>query len=434
MKTFGRILEFGYYSILLYSIFNFIVNKEKKNSTEEASSAIFPDELMVEIVSWLPVKYVMQLRCVNKFFNTLIFDPHFIQMHLNKSAQNLQLALICFKSESRDDPEDSDDPKDWSHSMITLSIPCLLQNIFTIFHHSDPYYLLSEYPHVFRWVVGSCNGLLCLFGASCSCPSDQWLYIWNPAMRKESKKLALFFDMHSNPNFNFSFGYDNSTQTYKVVAFYVEVKPGRNPKSVVKVFSLGDNSWRDIQCLPVLPLYCLLDINNNKNDGVHLNGTINWFAFHDGININIKSIVPVDQCVILSLDLSTETYAKLLLPRRFDKVSTRYLPKLVVLMDCLCFCHDFENTHFVIWQMKNFGVEDSWIQLFKISYEHFYTWMDPLPLYLSENGDTLVLANVKRKETFIYNCRDNKVEKIGIAKHIKWSQTKGYIESLVSTH
>jgi hypothetical protein len=103
-------------------------------------------------------------------------------------------------------------------------------------------------------------------------------------------------------------------------------------------------------------------------------------------------------------------------------------------MDCLCFCHDFEETHFVIWQMKDFGVEDSWIQLFKISYEHFYTWMDPLPLYLSENGDTLVLANVKRKEAFIYNCRDNKVEKIGIAKHIKWSQTKGYIESLVSTH
>ncbi|KAK2378419.1 F-box/kelch-repeat protein [Trifolium repens] len=395
--------------------------------------AIFPEEIMLEIISWLLVKHVMQLRCVNKFFNALIFDPHFVQMHLNKSTRNSQLALISFESKNHDDPEASDNPKDWNCSLITPSIPFLLQNQFTIFHHSDPYYLLIDFPRMFRSIVGSCNGLLCLFCISCSCPSDQWIYFWNPAVRKESKKFTLFFDMDNNPNFNFSFGYDNSTQTYKVVAFYVEVKPGSNPKSVVKIFSLGDNSWRDIQCLPVLPLYCLLDINNNKNDGVHLNGTINWFALHDGVNINIKSSLLADQCVILSLDLCTETYTKLLLPRRFDEVS-RYFPKLVVLMDCLCFCHDFEETHFVIWQMKDFGVEDSWIQLFKISYEHFDTWMKPLPLYLSENGDTLVLANLKHKEAFNYNCRDNKVKKIGFANRIKWSQAEGYVESLVSTH
>jgi hypothetical protein len=103
-------------------------------------------------------------------------------------------------------------------------------------------------------------------------------------------------------------------------------------------------------------------------------------------------------------------------------------------MNCLCFCHDFEKTHFVIWQMKDFGVQESWIQLFKISYEHFYIWMNLLPLYLSDNGDTLVLANVKHKKAFIYSRRDYKVEKIEINKHIKWSQAKGYVESLVSTH
>ncbi|KAK2398891.1 F-box/kelch-repeat protein [Trifolium repens] len=314
MKSLSKILEFGYYSILLYCIFNSIAKKEKKKSIEEASTAIFPNDLMVEIVSWLPVKYVIQLRCLNKFFNTLIFDPHFVQMHLNKSTQNSQFALTCF---DKHNSLDWDNPEDWNSRLITLSIPCLLQNQFTILNHSDPYYRLNVHPHIIRWIVGSCNGLLCVFGMSSR--SYQWLYFWNPAMRKESKKFTLFFNTYSNPNFNFSFGYDNSSQTYKVVAFYAEVKPDCNPKSVVKVFSLGDNSWRGIPCLPVLPLYCLFE-NKYKNDGVHLNGTINWFALRDDINIHGIKAAALDQCVILSLDLSTETYTKLLLPQRLDKV------------------------------------------------------------------------------------------------------------------
>ncbi|CAJ2656409.1 unnamed protein product [Trifolium pratense] len=425
-KSFARLLlEFG------YSIFSFFVNKEKKKKNYSALVSILPEEVMLEIVSRLPVKYVMQLRCVNKFFNTLISDPYFIQMHLNKSTQrnSQQLDLIYFR---KDISHDDDDPKDWTSDLKTFSIQCSLQNKFnTIIHCSDPYYLKGkEDPHIVRWFVGSCNGLLLM---KFTCPRcDHYLYFWNPAMRKQSKKIAIFFNIYTNPNYNISFGYDNSTQTYKVVAFYLEMKPGCNPKSVVKVFSLGDNnSWRDIQCLPVLPLI-YLGTDSNKNDGVHFNGTINWFALQDGVDIK-TTILRFQQCLILSLDLSTETYTKLSLPQRFDKVSG-YIPKLVVLMDCLCFCHDFEKTHFVIWQMKDFGVQDSWIQLFKISHDHFYTWINLLPLYLSENGDTLVLANVKGKEAFIYNRRDNKVEKIGIATHRKWSQSKGYVESLVSTH
>jgi hypothetical protein len=60
--------------------------------------------------------------------------------------------------------------------------------------------------------------------------------------------------------------------------------------------------------------------------------------------------------------------------------------------------------------------------------------MNLLPLYLSDNGDTLVLTNVEYTEAFIYNRRDNKVEQIRNANHIKWSQAKDFVESLISTH
>ncbi|GAU25541.1 hypothetical protein TSUD_259750 [Trifolium subterraneum] len=371
-----------------------------------ASVAIIPDELMLEILSSLPVKPLIRFRCVNKFFNTLVFDPHFVQMHLNKSSQNSQLALTYYEVEG------------YKSSLVTLSIPGLLQKQFTTFHRSDPYHLLNDYYYLCnpqQRVVGSCNGLLLIV---ISCPyRDEWISFWNPAMRTKSENFKICPDstLRSRSHYKFSFGYDILTQTYKVIAFYFYVqerKRGCKSKCVVKVFSLGDNSWRDIQCPPVSPLDYHRD-NNNNNCGVHLNGTINWLARKD---------------LIVSLDLSTETYTQLLLPRIFD-----CLPKLVVLNKCLCFCLDVEKTHFVIWKMKDFGVQDSWIQLFKISYENF-TKVKLLPLYLCVDDDILILANDGNNKAFIYYCRDNKVEEIGITNVIMWFQAKNYVESLVLTH
>jgi len=61
-----------------------------------------------------------------------------------------------------------------------------------------------------------------------------------------------------------------------------------------------------------------------------------------------------------------------------------------------------------------------------------YKCLNLLPLYLSENGDTLILTNDIDETTLIYNCRDNRVEKIGITNTIMWSWAKNYVESLVS--
>jgi hypothetical protein len=137
----------------------------------------------------------------------------------------------------------------------------------------------------------------------------------------------------------------------------------------VKVSSLGDTCWRYIQSFPVLPLHSHKYAFASRNNGVHLSGTINWLALRDysGLDyfyLNYSSI-SIELYVILSLDLSTETYTQLLLPRGFDKVP-HHLPAVVVLMDCLCFCHDFEETRFIIWKMKDFGVQESWIQLYSL--------------------------------------------------------------------
>jgi hypothetical protein len=87
------------------------------------------------------------------------------------------------------------------------------------------------------------------------------------------------------------------------------------------------------------------------------------------LNIDmIRNFFTIEQFMIITFDLSTETYCQLLLPRGFDKLPL-IEPTLSELMESLCFSHDFNETDFIIWQMKEFGVQDSWIQFLKISYQ-----------------------------------------------------------------
>ncbi|AES87590.1 F-box protein interaction domain protein [Medicago truncatula] len=394
---------------------------------EDRHQSVLPSELMTKILSLLPVKPLMRFRCVNKFYNTLISDPHFIQMHLKNSARNPNLMVIARQHNFNS----------FDENVLNLPISLLLENSLSTVPY-DPYYRLkNENPHCPWLFAGSCNGLICLC-LDIDTSHGSRLCLWNPATRTKSE-----FDLASQECFVFAFGYDNLNGNYKVIAFDIKVKSG-NARSVVKVFSMRDNCWRNIQCFPVLPLYMFVSTQN----GVYFSSTVNWLALQDyfGLDyfhLNYSSITP-EKYVILSLDLSTETYTQLLLPRGFNKVS-RHQPKLAVLMDCLCFGHDYEETYFVIWQMKDFGVQSSWIQLFKITYQNFFSyycdfareskWLDFLPLCLSKNGDTLILANNQENEAFIYNRRDDRVEKIGITnKNMLWFEAWDYVESLVSTH
>jgi len=70
--------------------------------------------------------------------------------------------------------------------------------------------------------------------------------------------------------------------------------------------------------------------------------------------------------------------------------------------------------------MEEFGFQESWTQLFRIDYFNLemhnlsIRWCIPLlfPLYLSRNGDTLILAYRGDDEAVIYNRRENRVKKV----------------------
>jgi len=70
-----------------------------------------------------------------------------------------------------------------------------------------------------------------------------------------------------------------------------------------------------------------------------------------------KPITHVVKFVIVSLDLSTESYKQLLPPPGFNEVPF-IQPVLRVLMDRLCLSHDSKKTELVLWQMKEYGVQE----------------------------------------------------------------------------
>ena len=423
------------------------MNKKSATQSMIPTPAVLSDDLIVEVLSFLPVKSLLRFKCVNKSWKTLISDPAFVKLHLNKSVTRDPLCtLVTLHTRILEScSPDLSFVLDYGYSIVPYSVHSLIQN---------PSFTLSikRYCCFFNYyynIVGSCNGLICLSLDCYSSSNDEymesWLHLWNPATRTV-KTFQCFPDCGRRSvlnNFSFNFGFDDATNTYKVVAF--RYNPQHQFKSEVKIVSLPDNVWRDIESFPVVPLHLdsvhLDDSKHCMYGGVYLSGSFNWLAIHNHFHYDFEDI-EIDQFVIVSLNLTTETYHQFMLPREFDEVPL-VEPTVRVLEGCLCFSYS-KDADFVIWRMMTFGVEDSWTQFLKLSYQDLlidstfsdYETLQLVPLLLYEDGDTLILKSNDETEAIICNWRDGKVGRIEITTKSKdnttcWYSTMDYVESLV---
>ncbi|XP_058741892.1 F-box/kelch-repeat protein At3g23880-like [Vicia villosa] len=375
------------------------------------SAAVFlHNDLVTEVLSALPVKSLVRFKCVSKHWKTLISDHSFVKLHLRRSqTRNQYLTLVT--------------SEEFDRRIVPYPICRLLDNpSFNLFDDSDHRLKYSRCERI----VGSCNGLI-LFSDILSdydfniksYRRSYWLYVWNPATRKTSER---FESSGLSFNFNFAFGCDNSNDTYKIVAFsYLEDEF----KTEVRVLSLGDYVWRNVECFMnvILP-----------QNYVYLGETINWLAIHK------RKDIMVELFVIISFDLRTETYKEMEVPCGFNQVSWKLPdPVLGVLEGCLCFSY-YNEKDFVIWLTKGFGVKDSWTEFLKINNLNIqidYNYIDRhpwVPLLLSD--DTLILTSHNESQAILYNWRDNRVTRTNIigsrtGSYLDWQDAKVYVESLV---
>ncbi|CAK8574770.1 unnamed protein product [Lathyrus sativus] len=415
----------------------------KSNMSRTPLSVFFSADLITEIISLLPVKPLLRFKCVSNSWNTLISDPIFVKLHLKRSTTSPNPQFTLITNHLKPSEGDYSFVSDWS--LVPYPISRLLDNPSATFV-VDSYYLLDSKESS---IAGSCNGLICLVGHNFSNTfteyHEYWLRLWNPATRKISQKIGYFRELYS---FVFNFGWDDSTGSFKVVASRF-IRDGHT--SEVRVFTIGDNVWRNIQNFPVVPLG--LELRGRRIDKgydyehgcVFSNTTFNWLAVHKDISFNwsyyVKDMI-YDDIVIVSLDLGTEMYNCYRLPPGELPPEE---PTIGVLEECLCLCYSYKGTDIVIWQMEKFGVEKSWIQFLKISYHNLQLdyHFSFLPLFLSKDGDTLVLCSSYNEEAVIYNLRDNSMQRIEVKVHktiiddethnsLCLTLAQSYVESLIS--
>ncbi|CAL5186966.1 unnamed protein product [Lathyrus oleraceus] len=374
-----------------------------------------PDELIAEVLSLLTVKSLLRLKCVSKSWNSLISDPFFVKIHSHKSSQNTNLTLFWAKYSGKS-----------RFTQLTF-LPALENDSTTTIVVNDDDTISKFFDHKYHQVVGSCNGLCCFKQEYSNSEYQEFsLRFCNPATRSLSHKLGYFRVPPKLPDslFKFSFGYDDLTSKYKVVAF---------SSSEVRVFTLGDNVWRNI---PKFPINTCHLIRSGESGGLYLRNCLIWLA---GRTRAVNGSSRYEQFVIISLNLGTETYKELLPPQGLNG-KFLYIPNVCVLMDCLCIFHRSKDNDIAIWQMRDFGVQESWTKLFNFSYPYPDFFQDPFsylgycllwPLHVLENGNTLILANGEGL-VIRYNRRDNRVDPIRISDTRYWFYVHRYVESLVS--
>lgn len=174
------------------------------------SLPILPPELIEEILSWLPVKLLVRLTCVCKPWKSLIFDPRFAKLHLERSPKHTHTLLTLI-----DGVEESE-----TWVVGPQSVRRLLEYPASTVVNEDNCYRFTDSKF---FAIGSANGLVCLIGDKSIQRENRQVYswLWNPSLRLTSGNSPTLSFMNPNLWVHLGFGYDHSGDTYKVSQFSI---------------------------------------------------------------------------------------------------------------------------------------------------------------------------------------------------------------------
>ncbi|XP_026419580.1 F-box protein CPR1-like [Papaver somniferum] len=267
-------------------------------------------------------------------------------------------------------------------------------------------------------LMGSCNGLVCIRLVVDNDNGDEknYFYLWNPATReyKEIPKSPIKIDRIQMS----ALGYDHNTDDYKLVIGTVE--PPGSKGTLVQVYSLASNSWKPGQTVAYwFPSHYL----EKHKHGVLVNGYFHWL------------VIAEHKFSLLSLGISDESFKELhLLPKELLEKNKQRCMSLGVLEGCLCLCllvtSDVDVPMFEVWQMLDYGVQESWARRFIIPLnsimENCLIFLSPL--WSFENGEILLMSS---SNLVLYDPEHGSARKLSKPSN-STCLTVNYIDSLVS--
>lgn len=151
----------------------------------------------------------------------------------------------------------------------------------------------------------------------------------------------------------------------------------------VKVYSLKARSWKNVE-----------EQWPNKKLSLNLasaslNGAVHWLV--DAPQSKIE--------LLIAFDLATEKFRFYKAPDQPDD-EERVFPALEVLGRYLCYSvlvsHN-DTTYHEVWLMKDYGVESSWTQIYRIGQGEVPGLFMYRPLMFSKNGKEVLLVEVRER-------------------------------------
>ncbi|KAM7259788.1 hypothetical protein ACFE04_015529 [Oxalis oulophora] len=290
--------------------------------------ATLPDDIVYEILQYLPVTSLLRFKCVSKSWKTFISSDSFAKTHYSIQQTKLH----------------HDDERVFvlSETSLIVTQQTIATNFATkgagvigfeipLFNFQRFYY----FPTIYN-IVDSCHGLICAGSLSYG-----EIYVFNPTIRS-CKKISMEISPYPIEGISGSlgFGYDSLSNDYKIVKINQSYQ---NTKSYqIWVYSLRKNSWKSLGHSTI----SLFD-----SIGTYASGNIHWRRQ------NAKGIV--------AFDLARENFKEIGIPNEFDEDFIN-LGAMGIHKDCLCIHileHITSSISLVIWKMQEYGVEKSWTKL-----------------------------------------------------------------------
>ncbi|XP_048491237.1 F-box protein CPR1-like [Beta vulgaris subsp. vulgaris] len=373
------------------------VNKEEATH----DPPLLPLDLLHKIFLLLPYKFLLRLKCVSKSWYHVINSPDFIKLHLSHSLKsNSNKTLILYAH----------------NSLYTLEfhdLPCRV--IELPYHQAMAYYPLPKQQDF--EIMGSCNGLLCIKF------NNDKLALYNPATQAYKGLPNVPSTRGCRTLYpEVQFSYDCISDDYKILRFAQSPIPSYGkPEWITFLYSLKINAWEIILNPPwgwhSIKLPCIIYFET-RLPSILVNNALHW------IDRNRKNI----KC----FDLFTLKYYEIALPEDITPYDYFFLAVLNEQLIILTSCLD-------IWLMKEYGVRQSWTQLFRrpsIPFKPAYSlWNHGLSLACTKDGCKILVVSMGGPLNFI--CCDlesqeaKKVEIPGLSIPSRFSAVLPWVESLV---
>ncbi|GAB2228128.1 hypothetical protein Droror1_Dr00009958 [Drosera rotundifolia] len=302
-----------------------------------------PEDLIIEILSRLPVKSLIRFTSVCKPWSSIIMSDSFVKKQLSCPSNKDVYVLFA---------------ELYSERSFSLLLYQTFKPEKRMLELTLPYTLYECRP----WLIDSCDGIICLEIEQAD--DAQAIALWNPALMQF--KVILVKD-NKGGLLRASISFDPITKDYKVVCFIAYVLQC-NEKSVdaLKVYSLRKGSWRTVGA------------GDLSRVSKYNKAFLSYCSSSDG---NMVSWVGVSMAgsdclflkwMLMSFNVSNETFLETpmpILPPESDIRSPQYdLTHLETMRGCSVFGWRSSNPRTMdLWNLREYGNARSWTKMLSIT-------------------------------------------------------------------